>query len=467
MKLRVRLFHSLSSCHTRRGSSLLLFGRGSSFCYPNTFPIFQHLNTFKNYATLIQHQKTRNGTKINSSSTTSIHPNLDSNTSSNAQTTPLEPHIPPLSTFEIKTQFSKSGKIYNELDYTPGLQALISKSRILQRELNKSMSTVTTNTKVQYDTDASLRTLLIRSITHASFGSGKVRTHDRLAYMGQHVLDLVLTEIISHKYMSHVKGGNSQSPSTILLGNTITNSGGLFIDVDSPHAEQVNSGRERYSTASLLKAIYNNRSYLAFVVANEYWNFCNHHDGASNDKTPLVRFKNMHQQVVKYPSSQPNVIPFTMNTQTTMNETSNTCFIENEHYTLRCVNWNEMTTKGQREITSNAVLAIIGSLYAKCGLSVAREFIEEEIIRDRPSQVFKKLLFLDEPQLVLSDLVGSYYHYNMKFVEEYVKSTNCFKCTLFVKHRVIGDANAKDAFKARKLACFDGLMRLQSMIPNY
>ncbi|KAG2383590.1 hypothetical protein C9374_004261 [Naegleria lovaniensis] len=238
--------------------------------------------------------------------------------------------------------------------------------------------------------------------------------------------------------------------------------------VDS--SEQYNSGRERFSTASLLKALYNNRSYLAFVVANEYWNFCNHQDGSNPlDKTP-IRFKNMHQQVVKYPSSQP-MIPFTiMNDKTRMNEghsLNSTIFIENEHYTLKCVRWNEMSTKSQREITSNAVLAIIGSLYAKCGLSVAREFIEEEIIRDRPSQVFKKLLFLDEPQMVLSDLVGSYYHYNMKYVEEYVKSMNCFKCTLYVKNRVIGDANAKDAFKAKKLACFDGLMRLQAMIPNY
>ncbi|KAG2383589.1 hypothetical protein C9374_004260 [Naegleria lovaniensis] len=80
------------------------------------------------------------------------------------------------------------------------------------------MSTVTTNTKIQNDTDASLRTLLIRSITHGSFGSGKVRTHDRLAYMGQYVLDMVLTEIISHKYMSHVRNFNIE----MMTGTTTT-----------------------------------------------------------------------------------------------------------------------------------------------------------------------------------------------------------------------------------------------------
>ena len=323
----------------------------------------------------------------------------------------------PILNSSTKIQISKSGKIYTETNLTPGLQKFLEKSRIINRELAKSGTPENKDTKLDNDTDAHLQTLLLRSVTHASYGTGKVRSQERLSFIGSFVLNMVLTEIISQKYM----------------------------------VNQNNCGRENFNTVNLIKSIYNNRSFLAFIVANQYWNLSNQYNNKTVENDTKLN-KSLNQIGTKY-----NI--------TDLND--NIIEVDNEHYTLRVVGWNEMSFKSQVEILSNTVNAIIGTIYSKCGLQVAREFIEEEIIKERPAVVYKKLLLLDEPQMVLNDLASSQYYASIKFIEEYVKANNCHKCTIYVKQNVIGDANAKDNFKAKKLACFDGLMRFQSMIPSY
>src|SRR3989338_11306297 len=191
----------------------------------------------------------------------SSKPQLGSSSSSKITSSTTTEQQPILNS-TLKTQISKSGKLYNENEMTPGLEQFIEKSRIIRRELQKSpfsssdsnnIDEINENTKLQNDTDASLKTLLIRSVTHASYGTGKVRSQERLSFIGSFVLNMILTEIISQKYMVN--------------------------------SNETNCGRENFNTVNLIKSIYNNRSFLAFIVANQYWNLSNQYknDIFSND----------------------------------------------------------------------------------------------------------------------------------------------------------------------------------------
>jgi len=371
------------------------------------------------YATLVQ-----TGTKKPVEKSSSVKSSSEPKTITKQEPKTIPAHLvtDAGAVLEYKSVTSKSGRIYDEEDFTPGLQAFVSKSKMLTRLLMDDNSESKQFTKLEHDTDASLHTLLIRSVTHASFGTGKVRTQDRLAFIGSHVLDLVLTEIISDKYMPRIKYGTESE------------------------VEYSNAGRESMRTVHLVKAIYSNKSFLPFIVANQYWDL----SGIASDKKIPNDMKRLHQTSIKYPSkNDPTIIH------------------ENEHYTIRAVGWNEMSAKSQRQILSNAIYGIIGSIFSKNGLKAAREFVEQEILKERPSEVFRKLLHLDDPQTVLNDIIQAQYQTSVRFVEEFDKQNNCFKCSLFLKSQIIGEANAKDSIKARKLACFDGMMRLQTMVPNH
>ncbi|KAL9653698.1 hypothetical protein ABK040_014644 [Willaertia magna] len=77
------------------------------------------------------------------------------------------------------------------------------------------------NTKFINDTDATLKTLLIIFLTHISYGSGKVRSNDRLPYI----------------------------------------------------------------VIQLIKGIYSNKSFLSFIVANDYLNLLNHSENTLQNNT--------------------------------------------------------------------------------------------------------------------------------------------------------------------------------------
>ncbi|KAL9653628.1 hypothetical protein ABK040_009105 [Willaertia magna] len=163
----------------------------------------------------------------------------------------------------LEKSFS-SGKIYNEKEFTIGLQQLIQKSHVLSRELKReeeelqktlqnSLQNNTQqsnkkeiNTKFINDTDATLKTLLIRSVTHISYGSGKVRSNDRLPYVGDIILDLILDEYLINKYLLNEKN---------------------------------------IKVIQLIKGIYSNKSFLSFIVANDYLNLLNHSENTLQNNT--------------------------------------------------------------------------------------------------------------------------------------------------------------------------------------
>ncbi|KAL9656595.1 hypothetical protein ABK040_016620 [Willaertia magna] len=357
-------------------------------------------NNFNNKNTKLENNKLEN-TKLENNNN-SINIGNNNNKILNVQEKLNELHEE-----RLEKSFS-SGKIYNEKEFTIGLQQLIQKSHVLSRELKREEEELQNtlqnslqnntqesnkkeiNTKFINDTDATLKTLLIRSVTHISYGSGKVRSNDRLPYI----------------------------------------------------------------VIQLIKGIYSNKSFLSFIVANDYLNLLNHSENTLQNNT----LQNNSLQNNNLQQTRLNL---------KMNHLKNMYQKKNEHFTLRIYGWNEMTLNSKHLILSNVILSLIGSIYLKCGINICKEFIEEIIIKELPNIIFKKLLLLDEPYLILSDIIFSMYKTTLKSHEEFIEELNCYKCNLFIRNQIIGSSNAKDLVKARKLAAFDGLMNLQSLVPNF
>ncbi|KAL9643719.1 hypothetical protein ABK040_016165 [Willaertia magna] len=382
-------------------------------------------NNFNNKNTKLENNKLEN-TKLENNNN-SINIGNNNNKILNVQEKLNELHEE-----RLEKSFS-SGKIYNEKEFTIGLQQLIQKSHVLSRELKREEEELQNtlqnslqnntqesnkkeiNTKFINDTDATLKTLLIRSVTHISYGSGKVRSNDRLPYIGNFILDLILNEYLINKYLLNEKN---------------------------------------IKVIQLIKGIYSNKSFLSFIVANDYLNLLNHSENTLQNNT----LQNNSLQNNNLQQTRLNL---------KMNHLKNMYQKKNEHFTLRIYGWNEMTLNSKHLILSNVILSLIGSIYLKCGINICKEFIEEIIIKELPNIIFKKLLLLDEPYLILSDIIFSMYNTTLKSHEEFIEELNCYKCNLFIRNQIIGSSNAKDLVKARKLAAFDGLMNLQSLVPNF
>jgi dsRNA-specific ribonuclease len=231
----------------------------------------------------------------------------------------------------------------------------------------------------------------------------------------------------------------------------------------------------------LSKAFYINDSFLAFIVGNSYWDL----SGVYH------QFYNQNEEELK--EEENKSMNMNNNNNKLMLKTVNYKKIElrkgkreKEHETIRVTDWNRMSIFKQKKILSQSVLAIIGAIYSKCGPEIARQFIEEQIIRETPFEIYMKLIELNEHEQVLEDLVYAQYHRKaLRCVTQ--EQNGLSKCTFYLKNRIIGESTGGAASNTnhssslmvdengfgisesavKKLAAFDALTRYQSKLPNY
>jgi dsRNA-specific ribonuclease len=251
---------------------------------------------------------------------------------------------------------SIAGKVYFAKEITAGLSKLIEALPMLQ----------------QLSTERDLE-LLTRAVTHKSYGTGKVPTNENMAFLGKYILDAYVLELVIRKYP---------------LGGLTT-----------------------IRTLKLLRAVYTNRSYLGWIVADKMWKI------------------------------DPNE-------------------------TLRTYGWEYFSLYKQKDELANMVYSLIAAVYSAKGPSVAQSFIQQYIVTEIPKKILDQLVQLPEHTEVFEDLIEAHLHSIPRVVEELDEVQRHYVCSYFIGLDLIGYATADSPDKAKTLAAMNGLFQIIAKTPH-
>lgn len=134
--------------------------------------------------------------------------------------------------------------------------------------------------------------------------------------------------------------------------------------------------------------------------------------------------------------------------------------------TLRVYGWNEMTPGTQKDVLADMVLSMITTVFEVRGPKAADQFIEQVLIQETPSQIFKQLLHVRQNELILMDVMRAYTGNPLRVIEEKLGHNN-YKCSYFDGIQLVGYATADTKAKARSLAAMNGLVALGTKLPQY